>query len=111
MPKSAPAPARAAPISVLRPARVQSVTRAIDVAMTLRDGPRRLSDISRATGLSKGTAFRLLQTLSYRSLIFKDPDTDLYMLGPGALGLIQGVLLGLGGVVAGQSDALRKLQE
>jgi IclR family acetate operon transcriptional repressor len=111
MPKTSTAPARAAPISVLRPRRVQAVTRAIDVAMALRDGPRRLTEISRATGLSKGTAFRLVQTLSYRSLIFKDPDTDLYMLGPGALGLMQGVLLGLGGVVAGRSDALRKLQE
>jgi IclR family acetate operon transcriptional repressor len=110
MPKTSTAPARAAPISELHPGRVQAVTRAIDVAMALRDGPRRLSDISRATGLSKGTAFRLVQTLSYRSLVFKDPDTDLYMLGPGALGLMQGVLLGLGGVVAGRSDTLRKLQ-
>jgi len=79
--------------------------------MALRDGPRRLTDVSRETGLSKGTVFRLLQTLSYRWLIFKDPDTDLYMLGPGALGLLQGVLLGLGGVVAGRSEALRELQQ
>ncbi len=111
MPKASAAPARTAPVRLLDPGRVQAVTRAIDVAMALRDGPRRLTDICRVTGLSKGTAFRLLQTLSYRWLIFKDPDTDLYMLGPGALSLMQGVLLGLGAVVAGQSDALRELQQ
>lgn len=79
--------------------RVQSVDRAIDILMTLVAGPKTLTDVCRATELPKGTAFRLLHSLSDRGLVIKDPGRDhLYMLGPNLLRFAQGVTLGLGSI-------------
>jgi len=77
--------------------RVQSVDRAIDILMTLVAGPKTLTDVCRATDLSKATTFRLLRSLGDRGLVIKDPGRDnLYMLGPNLLRFAQGVTLGLG---------------
>lgn len=92
-----------------RPGRVQSIERAIDLLMALKEGPRTLTDLSRAAGLSKATAFRLLATLSYQNLVAKDGSANLYMLGAGSLALLQGVTAGLGAIVSGGRPSLRKL--
>jgi len=77
--------------------RVQSVDRAIDILMALVAGPKTLTDVCRATDLSKATAFRLLRSLGERGLVIKDPGRDnIYMLGPNLLRFAQGVTLGLG---------------
>ena len=78
----------------LQRGRVQSVARSIDILMTLRGEPLQLADIALATGLPKATASRLLSTLAYRGLAVKDPATGRHMLGPGLLGLAQGVTRG-----------------
>ena len=62
--------------------------------MALRGEPLQLADIAIATNLPKATASRLLSTLAYRGLAVKDPATGRHMLGPGLLGLAQGVTRG-----------------
>jgi IclR family KDG regulon transcriptional repressor len=79
-----------------QPGRVQSIERSIDIIMALADGPRTLTEVARATGLSKPTAFRLLATLSYRSMVMRVDDGNEYTLGPGLLHLVKGVLAGVG---------------
>ena len=83
--------------------RVQAVDRAIDILMALVPGPKTLTEVCRATGLTKPTAFRLLGSLGARGMILKDPGQDnSYMLGPNLLPLLHGVSVGLGslGMVA-----------
>jgi DNA-binding IclR family transcriptional regulator len=72
--------------------RVQSVERCIDILMYLADRPDSLTGIAQATNLSKGTAFRLLATLGYCHLVVKDPDSKEYVLGPGSLRLVGGIM-------------------
>jgi DNA-binding IclR family transcriptional regulator len=91
--------------------RVQSVERGIDILAALSEGPRNLTDIAVLTRLSKGTAFRLLASLSYRNLVVKDPTTTLYTLGPGTLQLLQGVMTGLGAFASVGRPALVHLWE
>jgi DNA-binding IclR family transcriptional regulator len=82
-----------------REGRVQSVVRSIDILLALAGGSLSLGAVANATGLPKGTAFRLLATLGYQNLIVKDPVSGVYMLGPGLLRLAQGVTRG-GAIVA-----------
>jgi DNA-binding IclR family transcriptional regulator len=91
--------------------RVQSVERAIDILAALSDGPHNLTEITALTRLSKGTAFRLLASLSYRNLVVKDPSNNVYTLGPGALHLLQGVMSGLGAFASVGRPALSRLWE
>lgn len=76
--------------------RVHSVERAVDILMTLSTMPRTLTEVTRETGLPKGTAFRLLSSLGYRNVVVKAPESSLYSLGPGFLRASQAVLTGLG---------------
>lgn len=77
--------------------RVKSVDRAIDILTTLLAGPKSLTEICRATGLTKPTVHRLLGSLGERGLVLKLPDPDNnYILGPNLLPILQGVSLGLG---------------
>jgi DNA-binding IclR family transcriptional regulator len=78
--------------------RVQAVERSIGILMALADGARTLTDVTRATGLSKGTAFRLLASLNHEQLVIKDPTDNAYLLGPGFLRLFQGVMGDLGSI-------------
>lgn len=89
--------------------RVQSVERCIDILTLLASGPENLTGIARSTRLSKGTAFRLLSTLSYRQLVVKQPEGSLYMLGPGCLRLVHGVVRGFGWITAIAKPELAKL--
>src|ERR1700753_1569078 len=75
---------------------VRAVTRAMDVLLSLEDGPQSLAKIADATGLTKPTAHRLLATLSRNQLVIQNPWTSDYMLGPGCLGIANAVLTGLG---------------
>ena len=91
--------------------RIQSVERSIDILMTLAEGPRTLTEIVRSTGLSKGTVFRMLSSLNYERLVIKDPVSGRYLLGPGFLRLMQGMMNGLGGLSAGAKPVLEALRD
>jgi DNA-binding IclR family transcriptional regulator len=88
---------------------VRAVTRAMDVLLSLEDGPQSLAKIADATGLTKPTAHRLLATLSRNQLVIQNPWTSDYMLGPGCLGIANAVLNGLGGLGLMAQDILEGL--
>src|SRR5690606_5740583 len=62
----------------------QAIRRAVDllraVAMTQRRGAN-LATLSRATGLSRSTAFRMLHSLTEEGMLDYDPATHCYVLG------------------------------
>lgn len=90
--------------------RVQSVERALDILVTLGDGPKTLAEVCRLTGLSKGTAFRLLNSLNHEGFVVRDPGSStMYMLGPGYLRLSQGLARGFGSLGALGRPALLEL--
>ena len=91
--------------------RVQAVERSISILMALADGARTLTDVTRATGLSKGTAFRLLASLNYEQLVVKDPAANQYLLGPGFLRMFQGVMGDLGSIATLARPVLQELSE
>ena len=91
--------------------RVQSVERTIDILFALANGSRTLTDVARTTGLSKGTAFRLLASLGYQQLVVKDPAANVYLLGPGFLRLFQGVMGDLGSLSTIARPAIQALWE
>lgn len=77
---------------------VKSVIRAIDVLLSLQDGPQSLAAISERTGVAKPTVHRLLATLGHEQLVIRNPVTSDYLLGPGCLGIASAVLRGSGGL-------------
>jgi DNA-binding IclR family transcriptional regulator len=44
-----------------------------------------LDDISRTTGISKTTAYRMLRTLEWKGFLTFDPGTELYHIGPATI--------------------------
>lgn len=80
----------------LRGDRVQVIERSVDLLEVLADRPLSLTEVCRATGLSKGTAFRLLAGLELWGVVLKDPVTANYMLGVRLLRLADAALAGLG---------------
>lgn len=91
--------------------RVQSIERGIDILMALANGASTLTEVARATGLSKGTAFRLLASLNHEQLVVRDPDDTVYVLGPGFLRMFQGAMTNLGGIATLARGALQELWE
>jgi DNA-binding IclR family transcriptional regulator len=91
--------------------RVQVIDRSIDLLEALSDGPRSLTEMSRATGIPKGTAFRLLAGLAARGMVIKDPVGSSYALGPGLLRLVQGALSGIGAIGTVGRAELEQLSE
>lgn len=75
--------------------RVRLIERSFDILEAIADSPRTLSEVCKETGLSKGTAFRLLAGLRHRTIVLKDPVSQRYALGPGLLGLVSGAVSGL----------------
>lgn len=69
--------------------RVQAVERSIDILMAVVDGKRTLTEIARATNLTKPTVSRLLSSLAYRQLVIRDPISRTYLLGAGSLRLFR----------------------
>lgn len=89
--------------------RVQSVERAIDILMALSGGSRTLTDVTRATGLSKGTAFRLLTSLNHQQFVIRDPVEGGYLLGPVFLRLVESVMGDLGSIARVAAPTLQRL--
>lgn len=90
---------------------VRAVSRAIEVLLSLEDGPQSLARIAEATGLTKPTVHRLLATLVGSQLVIQNPATSEYMLGPGCLGIADAVLRGLGGLGLLAQSNLEELSE
>jgi DNA-binding IclR family transcriptional regulator len=90
---------------------VRAVTRAMDVLLSLEDGPQSLARIADATALTKPTVHRLLATLSRSQFVIQNPSTSDYMLGPGCLGIADAVLRGLGGLGLMAQSTLQALSE
>jgi len=68
---------------------VQSIERALDIleVFTFNESELGLVDISRKTGLSKGTTYRLVYTLVRRGYLRQNSKTGKYHLGPAAFQL------------------------
>ena len=64
-------------------------------ALSADDGPRRLSDLSRALGVSKSTLSELLSTLEHYGLVERDDESRAYRLGYALLDFGNAVLRGL----------------
>ncbi len=81
---------------------VQSVERAIGVLELLAGeaGELGVTQVGRALGVHKATAFRLLATLEEHGLVEQNPETERYRLGPG--------LLRLAGAAASGMDLVRQ---
>jgi DNA-binding IclR family transcriptional regulator len=91
--------------------RVQSIERGIDILNALASGQKTVTEVARATCLSKGTAFRLLASLNYQNLVMKDPIENVYSLGPGFLRLVDGATRGLSVVTSLARPALARLRD
>jgi len=89
--------------------RVQSVERGIDILTALKDGPQTVTEIAAATGLAKGTAFRLLASLGYQQFVVREPRGSRYMLGPGLLPLMYEIKASFGWIGALAGAPLRSL--
>src|SRR3954452_19240441 len=74
-------PRLAAHTREIRP--VRAVLHAIDVldALGTHSGELGVSEVSRATGLSKTTAYNILNTLEHRRWVARSPETSRYRLG------------------------------
>jgi DNA-binding IclR family transcriptional regulator len=83
---------------------VRSVARALDLVAALEGGPQTLGALALTSRLSKGTAHRLLATLSTVGLVTHDPAAATYTLGPACFGILDAVVHGGGGldVIAGK---------
>jgi IclR family acetate operon transcriptional repressor len=90
---------------------VQSLQRGMQLLRLLAEGPQGLSELARATGLPKGTVFRLMASLAEDRYVVREPDGRRYMLGPAMAVLAQEVVSTYGwiGVVGG--DVLRRLRD
>lgn len=91
--------------------RVQSLERGIDILMALAHGPRSLTQVAEATGLSKATTHRLLGGLGHESLVLRHPTEALYLLGPGVLRLVQEATQGVGSFAAYARPAMVALRD
>ena len=89
---------------------MQSIARGIDVLMALIQGPKTLTEVSRQTGLTKGTAFRILASLSYENVVVKT-ERNTYLLGPGCLRLLDSVMHGVGAIIGAGREALEALRD
>lgn len=74
---------------------IQVVKRVIDVLVSLAPGPATLTEVTTATGLPKGTVYRILTSLQYEKFVVKDPLNNRYACGPGLFHLANTPLRGL----------------
>lgn len=92
-------------------ARVQVIDRSVVLLNALALGSLSLTELSRTTGLSKGTVYRLLAGLACHGLVMRDTDNSGYMLGPALLRFTHGAVAGLGALAATGSAVLQDLQQ
>lgn len=80
------------------PAGTQAVGRALSVLRLLSELPNELSisEISERLGLSSGTANRIIRALAAERLVARNPQTESYFLGSGAVLLGQAAQRGFG---------------
>jgi DNA-binding IclR family transcriptional regulator len=73
--------------------RIQSVDRAVALLKTVADSttPPTVLELAHACGLNRSTAWRLLRTLEYHGLVDRDPITQRYSLGYGAISIASAV--------------------
>lgn len=70
---------------------IRSLVKGLDLLETLNAHPgMRFGELCRATGLSEGTAFRMLRTLGEMGLVTLDADTRRYSVAPRAMMLSHG---------------------
>jgi DNA-binding IclR family transcriptional regulator len=89
--------------------RVQSLERGIDILRALAGAPKTVTEIAAETRLSKGTAFRLLASLSYKQFVVREQAGSRYVLGPGLLPLIGRTQATFGWIGALAREPLREL--
>lgn len=90
---------------------VRSVDRALGLLLAMSGGALPLTQLAQRCGLSKATAHRLLKSLQHRHMVSQDSATLRYGLGPGCLPLVEGVMLGHGGLGIFASAELEALRE
>ncbi|MBS1676361.1 MAG: IclR family transcriptional regulator [Actinobacteria bacterium] len=91
--------------------RVGTVSRAVGLLMVLRDGPKRLGDVSAAAGLSKPTAHRILSSLKATGMVMQDPLSGEYALGPTCYSLMTAIVSGDAGMLLGAGRRLEQLRD
>jgi DNA-binding IclR family transcriptional regulator len=91
--------------------RVQSLERGIDILQALAAAPKTVTEVAAETGLSKGTAFRLLASLSYKQFVVRESSGSRYVLGPGLLPLMGRTRATFGWIGALGERPLRELWE
>jgi DNA-binding IclR family transcriptional regulator len=89
--------------------RAATLTKAIDVLMTLLSGPKPLAAISKQTGLPKPTVHRLLEGLAYKDLVIQTDSEGIYGLGPGCLQLVDSATKDGGGLSGVAMPVLEEL--
>ena len=67
--------------------KVQVIDRAVSLLEALRTGPKTLAELTRLTGLHKGTVYRILSSLQQANLVAKNPLNNEYSLGMGLVSL------------------------
>lgn len=67
---------------------VRAVDRAVTILQLIaREGEARVSDLARALGVNRSTAFRILSTLEQRGMVVQDGERGAYRLGSGVVEL------------------------
>lgn len=88
---------------------VRAVERAADVLLAVGDKELGLAEISRETGLSKATAYRILHSLERKGFIMQDRVSGRYSLGSALLSLVSGALYRHGDLVQVVYPAMQRL--
>ncbi|MBC7345844.1 MAG: IclR family transcriptional regulator [Clostridia bacterium] len=88
---------------------VRAVERAADVLLAVGDKELGLAEISRETGLSKATTYRILHSLERKGFIMQDRVSGRYSLGSALLSLVSGALYRHGDLVQVVYPAMQRL--
>jgi DNA-binding IclR family transcriptional regulator len=73
--------------------RIQAVDRAVVLLKSVADAvtPPNVLELARACGINRSTAWRLLRTLEHHGLVDRDPITQRYTIGYGAISVANAV--------------------
>ena len=89
--------------------RIQAVDRAVLLLKSVATSttPPTVLELARACGINRSTAWRLLRTLEYHGLIDRDPVTQRYTVGYGAITIAQTRLNSRGGQLPAERQSRR----
>ena len=90
---------------------INSTLRAADILRNLSDGIDRISDLSKALNLSKGTLHRFLKSLEFAGLVRQDPLTRRYNLGPLVLELASKPIISHQNLIFCASEDMKYLRD